>query len=75
MSVERNARETEMKKERLLACVQTPPLPPLRKNRRNRVFPRGGGGLYTGQETVRGLRRNREKTNKQKLVSGFQSEF
>ena len=46
LSFERNARETEMKKERLLACVQTPP--PLRKNRRNRVFLRGGGVLYTG---------------------------
>ena len=31
LSVERNARETEMKKERLIACVQTPPLPS-RKN-------------------------------------------
>ena len=63
-----------MKKERLIACVQTPPSPQ-EKKRRNRVFLRGGGGLYTGQETARGLRRNREKTNKQKLVSGFQSEF
>ena len=64
-----------MKKERLIACVQTPPPSPQEKKRRNRVFLRGGGGLYTGQETARGLLRNREKTNKQKLVSGFQSEF
>ena len=63
-----------MKKERLIACVQTPPLPSRKKTEKS-SFPEGGGGLYTGQETARGLRRNREKTNKQKLVSGFQSEF
>lgn len=70
----KRARDGNEKRETASLCTD-PPLPPLQKKRRNRVFLRGGGGLYTGQETVRGPRRNREKTNKQKLVSGFQSEF
>ena len=60
------------KRETASLCAD--PAPPLRKNRRNRVFLRGGGGLYTGKETARGLGRNREK-NKQRKTSQWFSEW
>ena len=65
----KRTRDGNEKRETDSLCTD-PPLPS-RKKRRNRVFLRGGGGLYTGQETVRGLRRNRKKKKQTKTSQWF----
>ena len=78
LSVERNARETGAKKKRLLACVQTPPPPfpsPQEKSQKS-SFPEGRrGSVHRLRDCFAVYAVIGKKTNKQKLVGGFQSEM
>ena len=66
----KRVRDGNEKRETDSLCTDPPSLPS-RKKRRNRVFLRGGGGLYTGQETARGLRCNRRKKKQTKTSQWF----
>ena len=75
LSVERNARETGAKKKRLLACVQTPPSSPQEKSQKS-SFPEGRrGSVHRLRDCFAVYAVIGKKTNKQKLVGGFQSEM